>query len=147
MMAVKYKYQIGNSIIETSDLATIPNGVQYEAIEYSTALSAEEITQNYLTAIKSKYEKYKADGIVAYEDFRARIVFKVRTGQLSQAQGVTIKRYLGPSYDEINTNGDWVTAKAFLSETIIAENDAFVEDYKSEALQIMADYIIQNFPQ
>lgn len=125
-------------------VAFLSNNGTLESVNYEPQ---SVMQQKYIDAIKAKYEQYKADGQVAYEDFRARIVLKVRTGQLAQAQGVNIKRYLGPSYDEINTNGDWVTAHAFLSETVIPEADAFVEAYKAEALEIMSDYISKNFPQ
>lgn len=106
----------------------------------------EEIDYQNKEQIKARYEQYKLDGWQAYQDFRADLVEQINKGDLTEALAFVIESYLSVAYDKIAQNGDWKTAYYKLSMLVIPNNHAFVLPYKNTALDIIQNYINENYP-
>lgn len=97
--------------------------------------------QNILEA----YEKRKADGWDAYQNFRKDMVKQIYDGHLTKPAAFMIEEYLGVGYDKIAQNGDWETAYYKLSQIVLPEVHAFVQPYLDSAKSIMLAYLQANY--
>ncbi|WP_445458416.1 hypothetical protein [Flavobacterium sp. HNIBRBA15423] len=113
-------------------------------IETGTAEQIEEkIEKNILTGIKTKYEFHRANGWNAYQDFRAKIVNDIYKGFITEEEAFFIEANLSPAFDQISATGDWKTARYKLIQ--VTPYPPFVEPYYNLAMQLINDYIINNY--
>lgn len=108
-------------------------------------VTEDEIIELQKFATIKKYEQFRIDGISAYEDYRAIIVSKVFKKELSETQAFLISKYLSSSFDKIKNNGDWKTALFELDSISIPDKYDYIIEYKNEALELMQNYIAENY--
>lgn len=117
------------------------NGV---IIETATPQQIEDqIELNILLDIKKKYEFHKNNGWEAYQDFRAKVVNDIYKGLITEEEAFLIENNLCVAFDQISTTGDWKTARYKLMQVI--PYPPLVEPYYNYALQIINDYITNNY--
>lgn len=93
--------------------------------------------------IKLKYEIHRANGWNTYQEFRAKVVSDIYDGLITETEAFLIEENLSPAFDQISTTGDFKTARYKLSQIIPLPQ--FVEPYYDYAMQIINDYIINNY--
>jgi len=106
----------------------------------------EDLEREQKDATKNRYEKYKDDGWEAYQEFRAELVRKIDGLELTEPQAFVIESYLSIGYDKIAQNGDWKTAMYRLNQVTLQPQHQFVASYLSKALQIISNYVLENYP-
>ena len=141
---IKYSYKIDNSVIETFDVSTIPDGITYTASEVVEEI--EDLKPMQLFATMARYEQHKADGWNYYQEFRANLVWEIDNGILTVQQAFLIENYLSVGYDKIAQNGDWMTASYKLKQITLPSAHEFVRPFLNEAIEIIDGYIDMNYP-
>lgn len=95
--------------------------------------------------IQQEYEKRKADGWKAYQDFRADMVMEIYDNVLTKPQAFVIEDYLGGGYEKIAQQGDWETAYFKLGQIVLPAQYNFVQPYLDKAKLIIGEYVQQNY--
>lgn len=139
----KYRYTIGNSIIEVKTIEEVPQGLIYETIIEDNTLTESQLKEIAISEIKAKYEFHRLNGWNAYQDFRAMIVIDIEAGDITEQQAFLIEKDLKLGYDRIAQNGDWKTAYYELSQ--IQVSYPFIQEYLDIALNYIANYIQNNY--
>ena len=139
----KYRYTIGNSIIEVKTIEEVPQGVSYETIIEDNTLTESQLKEIAIAEIKAKYEFHRLNGWNAYQDFRAMIVLDIEAGDITEQQAFLIEKDLKLGYDRIAQNGDWKTAYYELSQVTVSY--PFIQEYLDIALSFIATYIQNNY--
>lgn len=139
----KYRYTIGNSIIEVKTIEEVPQGLSYETIIEDNTLTESQLKEIAIAEIKAKYEFHRANGWSAYQDFRAMIVLDIANEAITETQAFLIEKDLKIGYDRIAQNGDWKTAYYELSQ--IQVSYSFIQEYLDVTLNYIANYIQNNY--
>lgn len=103
----KYTYTVGNQTIETLNLNSIPQGVDYTTSEYvPDILTPEQEAEIAITNEFTKYLKRKSDGEAAYLKLSAEFRLLKLSGQLSEESHSFIEETLTPVRNEVMF-GQW----------------------------------------
>lgn len=112
--------------------------------EGMTQAELDVIADNFkIQEIKDKYEIHKANGWEAYNTFRARVVLDIEKGLITEPQAFVIESNLNVAFDQISATGDWKTARYKLTQVVPLPE--YVEPYYDLAMQIINDYIANNY--
>ncbi len=98
---------------------------------------------NIIIEIKQKYEFHKSNGWEAYNEFRAKVVNDIYKGLITEMDAFYIEENLSPAFDQISATGDWKTARYKLMQ--VSPYPPFVQPYYDLAMQIINDYITNNY--
>ena len=113
-------------------------------VEGMTQAELDVIADNFkIQEIKDKYEIHKANGWEAYNTFRARVVLDIEKGLITEPQAFVIESNLNVAFDQISATGDWKTARYKLTQVVPLPE--YVEPYYDLAMQIINDYIANNY--
>lgn len=124
----------------------LPEG--QELVDYiPSEITPEDLKASQLYATISRYEQHKADGWNYYQEFRANLVWEIDNSILTVQQAFVIENYLSIGYDKIAQNGDWMTASYKLKQITLPTAHEFVRAYLNKAIEILDEYILNNYPQ
>lgn len=133
----------------TEDLPN-PNNfykIQWDGNEWAEGATQQEIelkeNESVINGIKEKYEFHKANGWDAYNTFRAKVVNDIYKGLITEVEAFYIEENLSPAFDQISATGDWKTARYKLLQ--VTPYPPFVQPYYDMAMQIINDYITNNY--
>lgn len=115
--------------------------------EWVEGATLEEIelkeNESVINGIKEKYEFHKSNGWDAYNTFRAKVVNDIYKGLITEPEAFYIEENLSVAFDQISATGDWKTARYKLLQ--VTPYPPFVQPYYDMAMQIINDYITNNY--
>ena len=142
-------YVNANYTFITEDLPN-PNNfykIKWDGVQWVEGATLEEIelkeNESVINGIKEKYEFHKANGWDAYNTFRAKVVNDIYKGLITEVEAFYIEENLSPAFDQISATGDWKTARYKLLQ--VTPYPPFVQPYYDMAMQIINDYITNNY--
>lgn len=138
----KYKYNIGNSEIETLDLSTIPPGVTYTVVtENEEQPTQEEVFNERVLTEFSYYEKRKADGQQAVLMLESKLRVLKLLGVITEESHKGIDALLEPIAIAVE-RGQWIDGR---DKLVTLGSEQIGQDLYDAIFAQINDYIALNY--